>query len=135
MSDPNGDVAVLGGFGGFGSTDRPAGAADVETAVFDGEVVLFHESRHMVHQLNATSGTVWLLCDGETDVASMAVELSEVFHLPPEALTEGIYQALDQLAAAGLIDGVEPAEQHHRRQRPELLAPDGSRMMVAPPDP
>lgn len=126
---------MLGGFGGFGPTDRPAGLADVETAVFDGEVVLFHEARHLVHQLNATAGSVWLLCDGETGVTAMADELGEVFGLPPAELLEGIYQSLDLLADAGLIDGIDPSHQHAGRPRPEVVAPDGSRLMVAPPDP
>lgn len=132
MSDRSGRTAV---FGGFGSTDRPTGADDVEIAVFDGEFVLFHESRHMVHRLNAATGSVWLLCDGETDPTSMATELGEMFGLPPASLTDDIHQALNQLAAAGLLEGIEPAHQRRLAERPELIAPDGSRMLIAPPDP
>lgn len=134
MSDHSGHLAVLGGFGGFGGSDRPLGHDDVETAVFDGEVVLFHESRHIVHRLNSTAGTVWLLCDGETDVEAMAIELGDLFHMPPADLKEGIYQALNQLAAAGLLVGIEPT-QRLDHERPEITAADGSRTLIAPPDP
>ncbi len=111
------------------------GVDDVETAVFEGEVVVFHESLRMVHRLNSTTGTVWLLCDGETDVESMAMELGELFEMEPGSLTERIYQALNQLASVGLLVGIEPTHHHHRHERPEIVAPDGSRMLIAPPDP
>ncbi len=89
----------------------------------------------MVHRLNATAGSVWLLCDGQTSVDSMAIELGEIFDMRPEDLFEGIYQALDQIAGAGLLVGIAPVHHHHHHERPELVAPDGSRMLIAPPDP
>jgi len=133
VKDRSGHATPIGRFGG---SDRPQGFDDVETAVFDGEIVLFHESARMVHRLNATAGSVWLLCDGQTSVDSMAVELGEVFDMRPDDLLEGIYQALDQIAGAGLLVGISPTHHHPRHhERPELVATDGSRMLIAPPDP
>ena len=88
----------------------------------------------MVHRLNAVAGAVWLLCDGETTVASMPDELAEVFGVPPADLVGPIGEALDSLAAAGLLVG-EDAPIHlpscpSRRGRP--TAPP---ILVAPPDP
>jgi hypothetical protein len=119
----------------FGGDDRPLGVDDVETAVFDGEVVVFHESRLMVHRLNSTAGMVWLLCDGDTSVDEMAVEIGDVLDLDPDGLYEGIYQALDQIADVGLLEGIDPLPRRQVSSRTEMLAPDGSRLLVAPPDP
>jgi hypothetical protein len=103
-------------------------------AVFEGEVVLFRESTRMVHRLNSVAGAVWLVCDGETAVASMADELGEVFGVDPTTLTDGIHEALNQLAAEGLFVGAgEPGRVY--LEPVEELASDGSRILHAPPDP
>ena len=43
----------------FAPSDTPLGVDGVDTAVFDGEAVLFHESAAMVHRLNAVAGAVY----------------------------------------------------------------------------
>ena len=118
----------------FADTDRPLAVDDVEMAVFDGEVVLFRESTRMVHRLNSIAGAVWLVCDGETAVASMADELGEVFGVEPATLTDGIHEALGQLAAEGLFVGAGEPERVYL-EPVEELASDGSRILHAPPDP
>ena len=112
----------------------PLGADDVETAVFEGAAVLFRESTQMVHRLNTVAGSVWLLCDGATPVGSMAAELGELFGVLPAELTAGIQQALQQLADEGLLVGSD--QQPRRYAEPaEEQAPDGTRILAAPPDP
>ncbi len=119
---------------GFAPSDTPLGVDGVETAVFDGEAVLFHESAAMVHRLNAVAGAVWLLCDGETTVASMPDELAGVFDVPAADLVGPIDEALDGLAAAGLLVG--RAGPVHLPLVPEpWRAADGTPILVAPPDP
>ena len=119
---------------GFAPSDTPLGVDGVETAVFDGEAVLFHESAAMVHRLNAVAGAVWLLCDGETTVASMPDELAGVFGVPAGDLVGPIDEALDGLAAAGLLVG--RAGPVHLPLVPEpRRAADGTPILVAPPDP
>ena len=118
----------------FADTDIPLGVDGVETAVFDGEAVLFRESTRMVHRLNAVAGSVWLLCDGATPVGSMAAELGEVFGVPATELTDGIHQALQQLADEGLLVGSDQPQRLHL-EPVEEQAPDGSRILAAPPDP
>ena len=119
---------------GFAPSDTPLGVDGVETAVFDGEAVLFHESAAMVHRLNAVAGAVWLLCDGETTVAAMPDELAEVFGVPAGDLVEPVNEALDGLAAAGLLVG--HAGPIHLPLEPEAPhAADGTPILVAPPDP
>ena len=119
---------------GFAPSDTPLGIDGVETAVFDGEAVLFDEGASMVHRLNAVAGAVWLLCDGETTVASMPDELAEVFGVPAGDLVEPIGEALDGLAAAGLL--VDRPGAIHLPLVPEApRAADGTPILVAPPDP
>jgi hypothetical protein len=118
----------------FAASDTPLGVDGVETAVFDGEAVLFHESASMVHRLNAVAGAVWLLCDGETTVSVMADELAEVFAVAPTDLAEPIGEALDNLAAAGLLVGRDGPVHLPLVPEPSRAA-DGTPILVAPPDP
>jgi Coenzyme PQQ synthesis protein D (PqqD) len=37
---------------------------DVESAVLDGETVLYDAKAHMMHWLNASAAVVWAACDG-----------------------------------------------------------------------
>ena len=118
----------------FAPSDNPLGVDGVETAVFDGEAVLFHESASMVHRLNAVAGAVWLLCDGETTVASMPDELAGVFDLPAGDLVGPVDEALDGLAAAGLLVGRSGPVHLPLLPEPRRAA-DGTPILVAPPDP
>ncbi len=118
----------------FVDTDLPQGVEDVELAVFDGEAVLFRESTRMVHRLNAMAGSVWLLCDGATPVGTMADELGELFSVLPDDVDIHIYEALNQLAEQGLLVGFDAPSQL-RFNPVDEMAPDGSRILTAPPDP
>ena len=118
----------------FADTDLPEGVDDVETAVFEGEAVLFRESTRMVHRLNTVAGSVWLLCDGSTPVGSMAGELGELFGVAPAEVEAGVHEALNQLADEGLLVGFDPPMRAVLEPVDEL-APDGSRILTAPPDP
>jgi hypothetical protein len=118
----------------FGPDDTPLGVDGVETAVFDGEAVLFDEPASMVHRLSAVAGAVWLLCDGETTVASMPDALAEVFGVPAGDLAGPVAEALAGLDAAGLLVGGD--RPIHLTIDPEpVTAADGTPVLVAPPDP
>jgi hypothetical protein len=118
----------------FADGDYPAQTADVETAWFDGEAVLFHVPTQMVHQLSSLAAATWLLCDGETSVSDMQHELAEVFGQSPVEIREHLQHALNLLAAEGLLEGHSAPERH-------LFAPieergaDCSRIITPPPDP
>jgi hypothetical protein len=118
----------------FAPSDTPLGVDGVETAVFEGEAVLFHESASMVHRLSAVAGAVWFLCDGETTVASMPDELAEVFGVPAADLVGPVDEALDGLAAAGLLAG-QTGPLHLPLVPEPRRAADGTPILVAPPDP
>ncbi len=119
---------------GFAPDATPLGVDGVETSVFDGEAVLFHESAAMVHRLNSVAAAVWLLCDGETTVASMPEELAEYFAVPASVLTEPVAGALDALAAAGVLVGSAAPASFALEPEPQR-ASDGTPMLIAPPDP
>lgn len=118
----------------FAPTDTPLGVDGVETAIFEGEAVLFHEDAAMVHRLSAMAGAVWLLCDGETEVASMPAELAEVFATPADELVGLVGEALDALHAAGLLDAATAPVRLALEPEP-ARADDGTEILVAPPDP
>ena len=129
--------STLGGrtVGGFGAHDRPLARNDVETTLVDGEFVVSHESGRLMHRLNSSTGAVWLLCDGETTVEAMAFELGEIFVMKPAELTDDVLRALDQIAAVGLLVGIDATIPHLDVDPNEVLISDGSRMLIAPPDP
>lgn len=111
----------------------PLGVDDVETAVFEGEAVLFRESTRAIHRLNALAGAVWVMCDGETTVTDMVGELAEAFDTDAAELHPKVLEALAQLAEVNLLQGMSddpavvmtPVDEH---------ASDGSRIIACPPD-
>jgi hypothetical protein len=112
---------------------RPVAVEQVETAIFDGEAVLFRESTGTIHQLGAIAGAVWVSCDGDTTVAAMLDELGELFGLAPAELAAQVDEALSQLAGEGLLVGFDAPT---RVQLESLAEPasDGSRVIACPPD-
>ena len=117
----------------FPDDSMPLGVDDVETAVFEGEAVLFRESTRSVHRMNALAGAVWVMCDGETTVAGMVDELAELFDTDATALHPGVLEALEQLAEVKLLQGMS--------DEPTVVltpvdeeASDGSRIIACPPD-
>lgn len=117
----------------FPGTARPVALDQVETAIFDGEAVLFRQSTGTIHQLGAVAGAVWVSCDGDTTVAAMLDELGEVFGLAPAELTAQVDEALSQLADEGLLGGFDAPPRVHLESLAEP-ASDGSRVITCPPD-
>ena len=112
---------------------RPAAVDGVETAVFDGEAVLFRESTRSIHRLGAVAGAVWVFCGGDTTVDGIVTDLAEAFGTPTGEMARQVREALGQLADEGLLDG------HDGPQRVVLEpigepASDGSTVIACPPD-
>ncbi|MEO1058582.1 MAG: PqqD family protein [Actinomycetota bacterium] len=118
----------------FGPDDRPVAVDDVETAVFEGEMVVFHVGPSIVHRLEAVASAVWLLCDGETTVGSMPDELAELFDIDADELRTPIDDSLRGLAEQGLLVGFSPPQHLVLRPDPQH-ADDGTEIFEAPPDP
>ncbi|MEM9514915.1 MAG: PqqD family protein [Actinomycetota bacterium] len=118
----------------FGPDDRPVAVDDVETAVFEGEMVIFHVGPSIVHRLEAVASAVWLLCDGETTVEAMPGEVAELFGVAADDVRAPIDESLRSLAGQGLLVGFTPPR--HLALRPDAThAADGTEIFESPLDP
>jgi hypothetical protein len=70
------------------------------------ETLVYDRARHQAHCLNRTAGAVFRLCDGTREVSAIASALEGTG--PPPAREALVAEALEQLAAGGLLEG--PAE-------------------------
>lgn len=109
---------------------RPEQVADAETAVLPGEVVVFHPSTHALHRIDATAAAVWLWCDGTAKPSEIAAELAPAFGGAADRAAEAVDQALEQLAAHGLLRGCPTPELIHLVTTEDHLAADGSRVLT-----
>lgn len=118
----------------FGPHERPLAIDGVETAVLEGEAVLFREDVMMMHRIGAFAGSVWLMCDGDTSVGEIAADLAEPFETPADELIEIVVEVLAALAAEGLLVGHQP---HNLVLPPPEtgVAPDGTAYLLPPPNP
>ena len=86
---------------------QPAAIDGVDTAIFDGEAVLFRESTCTIHHLGAITGAVWMSCDGTTSVESMVAQLGDLFGTGAAQLAAPLAtlvdEALIELADQGLL--------------------------------
>lgn len=118
----------------FEASERPMAIADVSTAIFEGEAVLYHPATRMVHRLNGISSGVWLLSDGDTSVATMSAELAELFAVDADTLDGAVHDSLALLAEAGLLVGHEHPPEDFITSVDDY-ASDDSRIIPRPDDP
>lgn len=75
----------------------------------DDELVIYDETTHRAHCLNATAVLVWRSCDGERTVAELARLIARETGLPEDEAP--VLLALRELATAGLLgEEVQPAD-------------------------
>jgi len=116
----------------FADDQRPK-AVEAETALFDGEAVVFLAATRSIHRLNATAGAVWVCCDGDTPVAAMIDELADVFGVSTAEGRPQVLEALGQLHELGLLAS-HPLGVQTTITAVSDHAPDGSRIIGCPPD-
>ena len=117
----------------FPDSMRPAAVDGVETAIFDGEAVLFRETTSTIHRLGAVAGAVWVCCDGGTTVGEIVTDLVEAFSTTTGEMARQVRDALGQLADEGLLVGHE-GPQRIRLDAVSEPASDGSTVIACPPD-
>jgi PqqD family protein of HPr-rel-A system len=86
--------------------NRPAPHPATETATFadDGfRAVVFDERTAAVHTLSPVASAVWALCDGETTVAQMTDELTELFAVDHARVRSDVDAALTSFRELGLL--------------------------------
>lgn len=66
------------------------------------EVLVYDASNDKAHCLNNTAAKVWKYCDGKTDAAGIAQNLSRELNAP--VATELVWLALDQLEQSDLVE-------------------------------
>lgn len=74
-----------------------ARSTDLVTTASKDEVLVYDQERHHIHHLNATTTTVWTLCDGQRTVS----ELAQAASVDEDA----VRLALRKLEDANLLDG------------------------------
>jgi hypothetical protein len=78
------------------------------------ETIVYDTVKHKVHCLNPIATRVWQNCNGQTSEAQLAEILRQEFQLPAD---EALVQlTLEQLAAAGLLEGPRPLETRTSRR-------------------
>jgi hypothetical protein len=117
----------------FAADTRPLAVDDTETALFEGEAVVFREATKSIHRLNASAAAVWVCCDGETTVADMVAELADVFATGTDETGQVVLEALGQLAVLGLLAGTDAPPSISITGIEEQLE-DGTRIISCPPD-
>lgn len=94
----------------IGSSFVPRRIAASYTVELDGEAVVLDEARNRLHHLNATAALVWRCFDGVGTIEEIAHDLAAAFDLPAETVRDDVLALTRELAACGLLAGVEPSE-------------------------
>lgn len=88
--------------------DRPrARRADILWRDVDDDLVAYDTRHGVAHSLNATTAFVYRRADGYLSPADIATLMSSTLGVPADVRL--VELALDDLAGAGLLDGVDPA--------------------------
>lgn len=81
----------------------PVPAADVETEIVEGEVLLYHPRQTRAVYLNPTAAVVWGLCDGRRSVREIVRIIAESYPDADANLTDDVLATLDQLRENGVL--------------------------------
>lgn len=107
---------------------RPQARPDAQTAMVDGEAVVYHDGR--LHHLSPTAALVWQCCDGEVTVGELVAELGDAFGAAGGAssdrLRDDVQRVVAGFAAEGLLAGVGPADPAPVLSLPLIVDPAGS---------
>ena len=100
------------------SRTQPLAACGAHTTPVGDELLVHLAGAEETHLLSPSTTQIWTRCDGQTSKA----ELAEVFkHEPAELRPELVEVALDELACAGLLVGIEAASDVARQNRRRFL--------------
>ena len=67
------------------------------------EGIAYDPAGRKVHVLNATACSVWNMCAQGQTIEEMAQQMSALFNVPLQQVTEDIVSVLDSFAGLGLI--------------------------------
>lgn len=91
---------------------RPTVQPQVASIELDGELVLYDERDHRLHQLGGVGSVIWPFLDGRTSLDELVVDLAAAFEVPEAQVRADLTELLQALAAEGLVavDGVVDRE-------------------------
>jgi hypothetical protein len=90
------------------------------------EVLVYDQTTHAIHRLNAITHLVWTLCDGSRTVPGISQEVEAA--LRAETSEAVVRLALSQLAGAQLLDSALPADMRQPRSSRRVML---QRMAIA----
>jgi hypothetical protein len=91
---------------------------DVVAVDVEGEIVLYDDSRGVLHRLNPTASALWQCLDGSGTLGEIAADMADVFQVDGDRVLADVLVAAREFGKQGLLVGVgEP---------PELDDPDGA---------
>lgn len=68
------------------------------------QLFLYDEAINAVHQLNEGAAIVWLLCDGDRDVKSIAEEIAETYSLSEQQVLTQVQEAVAHFQELDLLE-------------------------------
>jgi hypothetical protein len=84
---------------------------DVVAVDVDGEIVLYDDSRGVLHRLNPTASALWQCLDGSGTLGEIATDIADVFQVDGDRVLADVLMTARELARQGLLVGVgEPPE-------------------------
>lgn len=123
----------------------PRGRPRCSSVELDGDVILVDNDSGAVHLLNPTAKIIWSCFDGSGSIADIARDLSEVFAVDLDAVTQAVVDLARRLGEHGLLqdvprtagdsrflppEGSDPVSEGRRptvgREEPRFLAPPPS---------
>lgn len=87
---------------------KPRARSGLITRPVGDEVVVYDPRTHTAHCLNPTAAAVFSAADGRTSVAEIAARLGAASGAAEGAHADAVWAALDQLAAAQLVEAPRP---------------------------
>jgi hypothetical protein len=84
---------------------------DVVAVDVDGEIVLYDDSRRVLHRLNPTASALWQCLDGTGTLGEIAADMADVFQVDRDRVLADVLMAAREFGEQGLLVEVgEPLE-------------------------
>ena len=86
------------------SVPQPRSVFCESEEVIGDHLFLYSPDNDLVYQLNDGAAVVWLMCDGASDLNSIAEQIGETYQLPVQDALEEVRAAVNQFESLGLLE-------------------------------
>jgi hypothetical protein len=83
---------------------KPKARDDLAVEEIEGEAIIYDDRNGQLHHLNPTATIVFNLCDGQSTVKDFAVDIADVYSLPPQDVERQVRALIREFRQAGLLD-------------------------------